>query len=124
MSSIYRAGSISEKNFVEINLNWIGKDLLCIVSGGESHFGSIAYSGEDKACKMHQFTWPTHREDIIVKEIAEKLEEVVEGRIIVIGGIHYDKIRKDQIEKIIENCQWLIKKIYKELSTKEDSQFQ
>jgi hypothetical protein len=114
----YSLGKTGDKTHVEITLIWLGRDLLVKISGGETHFGSLAFScqSEGNILKYQQHTYPAHREDRIVKQCIERLIELVPSEILVICGIHYDDISKEQIKQISDNCSFLIEKIARDLS--------
>ncbi len=114
----YSAGKISAKTYVEFRLIWQGKDLIVKISGGASHIGSLAYTcSKDKKNKtFQQYTHITHREDEIVRLCIEQLIDLVPGELIVVGGIHYDNIVKEQILEINRNCSLIISRISNDLT--------
>ena len=115
----YSAGKVSDKTHVEVDLIWQGRDLIVKISGGEAHVGSLAFSSKhkDSGKSYQQFTYPTHREDQIVRECMERLVGLVPNELLVVCGIHYDDISKESIRKINENCSLLIERIAGDLKS-------
>jgi len=93
-----------------------GRDLVILVSGGETHIGSVAVSNKARSGEIRQLSLLGHREEVIVSQAAEVLKEVVPGEIMVVGGIHYDDINKEQIDEINENCCQLLDQVVDRLS--------
>ena len=79
-----------------------------VLGGGESHLGSV---GAMLAGEVHQFTWPGHKEGELVAQVAKRLAESREEKILVIGGIHYDEISQEQIEQILAKVDRLTKQL-------------
>ncbi len=79
--------------------------------------GSLAFSTNrtNTVSSYEQFTYPTHREDQIVKECMERLAGLVPNELLVVCGIHYDDISKESINTINENCSLLIERIADDL---------
>lgn len=115
----YSTGKISDKTYVEFHLIWQGRDLIVKISGGDSHIGSLAFSTRqpDSKSLYQQFTYPTHREDQIVRECLERLVGLVPNELLIVCGIHYDDISKESIRKINENCSLLIERIAGDLKS-------
>ena len=111
----YRAGKTSQKTFVEFNLYGFGSDLIVVIGGGESHIGSLAYSDKKQGAVNHSYTLQDHREDTIVKSTIDGLSCLVQGEVMVIGGIHYDQISKEQIKQINNHCQTILNRIKTDL---------
>lgn len=111
----YGTGDIKNKTYVEVNLIWLGSDLLLTITGGKSHIGSLCHGTGQGSINSNQFTFPGHREDTIVLESFKKLAEKLSGNLLVVGGIHYDDITKAQIAAICQNCEFLIYRICRDL---------
>ncbi len=87
-----------------------GRDWILMIGGGESHFGSLACSDPSLEEKFHQYTLGIHKEGGIVEAAIKALQPLIKNELIVICGIHYDNIAKDQISEIIKNNKLLLKK--------------
>lgn len=99
-----------------------GNDLVIIIGGGESHIGAVGISfptvsintGENTVTTS-VITMPSHKEDIVAKNISEKISKALNRKVVVIAGIHFDNLSKDDIDKILEGCNELTDKIIQEL---------
>ncbi len=107
MLAEYSLGNEKEKTLTTYCLFRFGRDFLLTITGGETHIGSIACTDSVKAAIANQFTLLTHREDEIVRQATEALKSVIPGHLLVVGGIHYDDISREQISTINENCRFL-----------------
>lgn len=84
----------------------IGDDRLYILGGGEkTHIGGIVICEQGK---MNVIRLEGHYDDIVLKPIAEKACEKYKTTIVVIGGVHIENAKKDEIDKIVKNCRSMI----------------
>ncbi len=98
----------------------VGDDLLVVITGGKAHIGAAAVGitcGELASSSV--ITVPSHREDRVVKGAAEKLAKALDRSVVVVGGIHYDNITKEEIEVSLRLCDELVKALVGELCKKE-----
>ena len=101
----------------------LGEDLLIVLKGGKSHIGAVAI-GEPRPSLRDEgkisatgsvYTFLGHKEDVIAKEMAEEVAKGLRKRTVVVAGMHWDEISPEEIEKVIEACHRLTKKIIKEV---------
>ena len=105
-------GSLKEKTFVSYRLGHIGYDWILLITGGKSHIGSVACSEKNRMTdEVWQITLGAHKEDNIARNAALRLKDILKGEILVIGGIHYDRISRKQIQQIEKNCETLLKRL-------------
>jgi len=84
----------------------IGDDRLYILGGGEKpHIGGIVICGPKKTDVIRI---EGHYDDIVLKPIAEKACEKYKTTIVVIGGVHIENAKKEEIDKIVKNCRSMI----------------
>lgn len=102
-----RRGIAEQKTEVCYTLRPLGRDWLLLITGGQAHVGSVAcsQSGRDEPW---QFTLGTHKEGPIVRNAVAALRGVLEGEVLVVGGIHYDRIAREQIGDIERHCEELL----------------
>jgi hypothetical protein len=50
------------------------------------------------------YTYLGHKEDITAKTMAEKLAKVLNRKVVVVAGIHWDNLRDEEIEIIVSLC--------------------
>jgi gallate decarboxylase subunit D len=105
-------GSLKEKTFVSYQLGRIGCDWILLISGGKSHIGSVACSQNNRMTdEVWQITLGAHKENKIVRNATLRLKDILKGEILVIGGIHYDRISRNQIQQIEKHCDTILKLI-------------
>ena len=84
----------------------IGDDRLYILGGGEKpHIGGIVICGPKKTDVIRI---EGHYDDIVLKPIAEKACKKYKTTIVVIGGVHIENAKKEEIDKIVKNCRSMI----------------
>jgi len=85
----------------------IGDDRLYILGGGEkTHIGGIVICEPKKTSRVIRLEG--HYDDIVLKPIAEKAREKYKTTIVVVGGVHIENAKKDEIDKIVKNCRSMI----------------
>lgn len=94
-----------------------GRDGIFWLYGGEKpHIGAVSVGFGTEKDKVIVF--PGHREDIIVRELAEKLTKCKwMDHAVICGGIHYDDIPKEWIQDIILICRELGDQLLEKLNS-------
>lgn len=108
-------GNEAEFTGVRLRLYSFGRDFILLIGGGEEHIGSVACTNKLKGYEFMQHTLLLHKEDVVVKSALLKIEDMVPGELLVLGGIHYDNIGGEVIAEIVKNCDSLIERAAKEL---------
>ncbi len=91
----------------------VGRDILVILSGGESHIGAIGLGvcyDRDKA-NSSVITVHGHKEDDLVKKAAYRLSKALRRNVAVSAGIHYDDLTGNDISAILANADILIDRL-------------
>jgi len=110
---------------IEAGVRRIGDDLLVAIWGGEKpHIGAVAVAQSRPSLKNPEamsatasvICFPAHKEDELAKAVSEVLSAVLDTRVVVTAGIHWDNISKDGIRKVISNSKILVDLILKEVS--------
>ena len=105
---------------VEAQVTLIGSDLLVVLYGGSKpHIGSVAValprpSLRDKkqmSSTSSVYNFLGHKDYVIAQRVAELLSSRLNKNVVVVAGIHIDRISKKGIAKVIENCDKLAQKI-------------
>ncbi len=105
------------------NVRRIGQDLLVAIWGGEKpHIGAVAAAQPRASLKDPDTTSATasvicyvgHKEDELVKASAEIISAVLNTRVVVTAGIHWDNIDQDGIDTILKNSKILVEMILKQ----------
>ena len=121
-------GSSSYKIEAEVTL--VGSDLLVILYGGSKpHIGSIAVALPRPSLKNKKLMSSTssvynflgHKDGIVAQKLSETLSAGLNKNVVVVAGIHIDKITEEGIAKILENCDKLARKIYRVIGGRERS---
>lgn len=101
----------------------IGRDLLVAIWGGEKpHIGAVAVAQARPSLKDPDMTSATasvicyagHKEDELVKASAEIIAAVLNTRVVVTGGIHWDNLDQNGIDTILKNSKALVEMILKQ----------
>lgn len=87
-----------------------GNDIFISISGGKEHLGSVSFF-----TKAETFSWtdPPHKEYHITDKICSLFSDVFnKKRIVVLSGIHFDGLKKKEIDLIMDVChKWSLKSI-------------
>ncbi len=91
----------------------IGNDYLVYLWGGEApHIGAVAAAQPrpslvdpaQTSASSSVLTYVGHKEDVVVKQVAEELSSALNEYIVVTAGIHWDNIEKAGIVKVVTGC--------------------
>ncbi len=104
----------------------LGEDLVVVLHGGEGHIGAVGMAQPRQSLRDEKrmsstssvFTYPGHKEDVLVKEMSEELSRKLNEKVVVVAGLHWDKLKKREIESISQACRKLTKVIVKEVLKK------
>ena len=105
----------------------LGKDLLISLWGGTNpHIGAVGMAEPRPSLKdprkwsatSSNFTFLGHKEDILVKRIAEKIASQIRVHVVVVAGIHWDPLSLREIRLIEKLCLELGDLILKRLRTR------
>ena len=118
---------ISEKTGifeVSAHVLLVGSDILVILTGGRAHIGAVAIAQPRPSIRDAKkisstssvFTRVGHKEDVVVKAMSEELSKELNKIVVVAAGIHWDKMKKREIEMIIEMCSTIKQKVIAEVS--------
>jgi len=108
------------------NVRRIGRDLLVAIWGGEKpHIGAVAVAQSRPSLKDPDVTSATasvicyvgHKEDDLVKASAEILAAVLNTRVVVTAGIHWDNLDQKGIDTILKNSKAIVEMILKQCVT-------
>jgi hypothetical protein len=109
------------------NVRLIGRDLLVAIWGGEKpHIGAVAVAQPRPSLKDPGITSATasvicyvgHKEDELVKASAEIIAAVLNTRVVVTAGIHWDNLDQDGIDTILQNSKTIVEMILKQCAAK------
>jgi hypothetical protein len=113
--------SVQEGRFrLQALVKIIGPDLLAAIWGGtHPHIGAVALALPRPSLKDKKKTSSTssvltvlgHKEDQTVKAVAEKLSSSLKKNCVVTAGIHWDKLKPEEINLIVGLTDKLTQKI-------------
>ena len=110
---------------LEAGVRWIGDDLLVAVWGGEKpHIGAVSAAQSRPSLRDPKAVSATasvicfvsHKEDELAKAISEVLAAVLDTRVIVTAGIHWDNISQEGIRQVIKNSETLVELILEKIN--------
>jgi hypothetical protein len=67
------------------------------------------------------YTYVGHKEDVIAKTMAEKLTKVLNRKVVVVAGIHWDNLRDEEIEILVNMCNEITEEVMNKLLSISDS---
>jgi hypothetical protein len=113
--------SIKEGRFkLEAAVRLLGPDLLVAVWGGtHPHIGAVALALPRPSLKDKKKTSATssvltllgHKEDVTSKMISETLAATLKRNVVVTVGIHWDNLKAEEIQRIVNLTERLTLKI-------------
>ncbi len=97
----------------------MGPDLLVTLWGGAAHVGALGMAvpraslrdPNERSATSSVFTFPGHKEDVAVKLVSEALSSRLNRKVVVVAGIHWDRLRPDEIGHLMEVCEALMNRI-------------
>lgn len=107
------------RNKAQIKLYYVKilNTLFVSFLGGRSHVGALSAALWPRFKKLKgTLKIPGHRDDVITRDALDFLLKKARGPVVVTAGIHYDKIRPAQIQKIVANSRFLCKELAARLS--------
>ena len=112
---------------VEAEAVRIGVDVLVYAWGGNRpHIGSVAAaqpraSLEDPSrvsATASVITFLGHKEDVLVKEVAEKMAAELDTHVVVTAGLHWDDLKAEELAVVMANCREVFHDLLMELKLK------
>jgi len=116
--------SEKKKSFeVSAHIVPVGDDILIVLTGGRAHIGAVAIAQPRPSIKNAKkisstssvFTHIGHKEDVPARTMSEEISKRLNKRVTVAAGIHWDGLKKKDIELIIEICGTITKRIIAEV---------
>jgi hypothetical protein len=110
---------------LEAGIRWIGDDLLVAIWGGEKpHIGAVSAAQsrpslrdpEAVSATASVICFMSHKEDEMAKAISEVLAAVLDTRVVVTAGIHWDNLSQEGIQQVIKNSEILLDLILKKIT--------
>ena len=104
---------------IEALLQELGKDYLLSLWGGVAHIGAVAMAQprpsladpERLSATASVFCYLGHKEDDVVKFVAERLAAALAAPVVVAAGLHWDRLTPAGIKQVQQNVAQLVKLI-------------
>jgi gallate decarboxylase subunit D len=105
----------------------MGQDLLVSIWGGSRpHIGALAAAVPRPSLKdpkkwsatSSNYTFVGHKEDVLVRNVSEKLASGLKRNVVVVAGIHWDHVTAKEIQTIEDLTLKLSDRILKMLKQK------
>jgi gallate decarboxylase subunit D len=101
----------------------VGNDILVVLTGGTAHIGAVAMAEARPSLMDPQkagatssvYTYIGHKEDLIAKTMAEKVAKNLSRKVVVVAGIHWDHLKNDEIESIVNMCPEIAEDVIRKL---------
>ncbi len=106
----------------------IGADILVVLQGGsQPHIGAVAAAqprpsladAQRISASCSVLTYPGHKEDTVVKRVSEQLSAVLNTRVVVTAGMHWDGLSGTDLQIIDERVGDIICQLTEKLTTQE-----
>ena len=89
-------------------------DVIVVVTGGRDHIGAISLAVPRPSlldqnrisATSSVLTMLGHKEDELVKYVSEKIASATGRNVVVVAGVHYDGLARDDLEIVRE--QWVV----------------
>ena len=89
-------------------------DVIVVVTGGRDHIGAIGLAvprpslldQNRLSATSSVLTMLGHKEDELVKYVSEKIASATGRNVVVVAGVHYDGLARDDLEIVRE--QWVV----------------
>lgn len=120
----YSVRTEGEQWIVEAEAVRIGDDWLIYIWGGEvPHIGAVAAAqprpslADDtrSSATASVLTYLGHKEDEVVKYVAEKVSGALKAKVVVTAGIHWDDLPDAAIRIIRDRCREISDKLIEKL---------
>jgi gallate decarboxylase subunit D len=101
--------------FITLKLYRVGKDFLGVLTGGEAHVGACALGSllQSGKISVRTLTVTHHYETEIVRALAGEICRVFHCSCVLVGGIHFENIKRPRILEILRLASVLREKIRK-----------
>lgn len=99
-------------NAIELHAEFLNREIMVycqqldygyeirILGGHRSHVGSVTVADEQGT--LQTITLPGHKEDVITRQWASQICEIVKQPVSVLAGVHYDDLKKEQLMEVIQ----------------------
>jgi hypothetical protein len=110
---------------LEAGVRWIGGDFLVAVWGGEKpHIGAVSAAQSRPSLRDPEAVSATasvlcfsgHKEDDLAKAMSEVLAAVLDTKVVVTAGIHWDHISPEGIQQVMKNSETLVDLILEKIT--------
>lgn len=108
---------------IEACCTGLGDDYLLSIWGGKAHIGAVAMaqprdSLQDptrRSATASVFCYIGHKEDQLVKEVAERMAAELNAKVVVAAGLHWDNLSAAGAKQVLHNVHVLTTKIIEEI---------
>ena len=103
---------------MQLSTHLIGSDLIVCIFNEQGHIGAVAvaeYDFKENRASTSVITRLGHKDDRVAYNAAYKLCSRLRKPVCAIAGIHVDNISKEEISKIMHNCEALVEKCLEEI---------
>jgi len=97
----------------------MGEDLVVCIFNENAHIGAVAvgeYDYKEKRASTSVITRPGHKDDVIAQKAAYLISKHTKKPSCAIAGVHVDDITKEEIQRVLENTDSLVKDFLKQVT--------
>ena len=105
---------------VSAEVKVVGSDLLVVLYGGDTpHIGAIAVALPRPSLKEKKrvsatssvYNFLGHKDGVVAQKVSETLAAQLNRKVVVVAGIHVERIRQEGIKRVLTLCDTITQKI-------------
>ena len=115
----YELTSGDGRTRVSLLAQYMGNDLVVLIYNNNAHIGAVAvgeYDYNEKRASTSVITRLGHKDDAIAQKAAYSISKSTKRPVCVIAGIHLENITEQEIDKLLENANFVVGEFIKSLS--------
>lgn len=100
---------------ISADIQYINKDLLIILTGGNvPHIGTVTVNETNKmkTYQFHSHSGRHHKDNVLAEIILKDLNQHFKGNCVILSGVHVDQITKQEIKESFLLVQEIAQDIY------------
>lgn len=101
---------------ISLSVQDLRGDLVVSIYNENAHIGSVAvgeYDHKENRASTSVITRLGHKDDVIAQKAAYLISKHTKRPCCVIAGVHLDNITEEEIQKLLENADSLVKDLLK-----------
>jgi len=108
-----------ERTLVNLQATTMGDGLVVRIFNENAHIGAVSigeYDFTNQRASVSVVTRLGHKDDVVAQKAAHSISKFTRKTVCVVTGIHLDNITTDEMTRILENSDQLLKELVKHLT--------